>query len=166
MRGISHKVGTLYRDLAATATGPGSIYLYKPLLHLFLPNAIARVVVLDTDIFLFSDLALLHGHFADFDARQLIGLAVEQCPSYNEVRALGGASFNGGVQLLALQAALMTGLVPSACSVNRKSTYVLADASCILSRVGDAAVGVLFVAAWSICRSQNADEGGWHRMAR
>tara|TARA_B100000524_G_scaffold315742_1_gene194024 strand:+ start:408 stop:557 length:150 start_codon:yes stop_codon:yes gene_type:complete len=35
---------------------------------------------------------------------QLIGIAIEQCPSYNEVRALGGEGFNGGVQLLHLAA--------------------------------------------------------------
>ena len=34
----------------------------------------------------------------------MIGVAAEQCPSYQEVRALGGLGLNGGVQLLALDA--------------------------------------------------------------
>ena len=46
-----------YRALSRTATGPGPIYLYKPLLHLVLPSWLSHVIVLDTDLFLFSDIA-------------------------------------------------------------------------------------------------------------
>ena len=61
---ISTAARTLYRQLSRTATGPGPIYLYKPLLHLVLPTWIQRVLVLDTDLFLFSDIA---GLWAEFD---------------------------------------------------------------------------------------------------
>ena len=119
-----------YKRLASSATGPGPIYLYKPLLHLVLPRWLEKVIVLDTDIFLFSDIAQLWAAFARFGPSELIGVAEEQAPatlaraltpalirapaptqtpcpeeqapSYQEVRALGGFGVNGGVQLLAL----------------------------------------------------------------
>ena len=99
---ISADAKALYRALSRTATGPGPIYLYKPLLHLVLPTWLSHVIVLDTDLFLFSDIAGLWEEFAHFEPTQLLGLAAEQCPSYQEVRALGGMGLNGGVQLLAL----------------------------------------------------------------
>ena len=92
----------LYRELSRTATGPGPIYLYKPLLHLVLPLAVKRVIVLDTDLFLTSDIAGLWAEFDRFAPDALLGLAVEQCPSYQQVRRLGGVGLNGGVQLLDL----------------------------------------------------------------
>ena len=54
-RRISSSTRALYRRLSSTATGPGPIYLYKPLLHLVLPRSIERVIVLDTDLFFFAD---------------------------------------------------------------------------------------------------------------
>ena len=101
---IPASVRTLYDRLSHTATGPGPIYLYKPLLHLVLPKWLSRVIVLDTDIFLFEDLGGLWREFDTFAPTELLGVATEQCPSYQEVRALGGLGFNGGVQLLALDA--------------------------------------------------------------
>ena len=92
----------LYKQLSRTATGPGPIYLYKPLLHLVLPRWISRLIVLDTDLFLTSDIAGLWAEFDRFAPRALLGLAAEQCPSYQQVRALGGVGLNGGVQLLHL----------------------------------------------------------------
>tara|TARA_B110001452_G_scaffold41582_1_gene31859 strand:- start:2143 stop:3393 length:1251 start_codon:yes stop_codon:yes gene_type:complete len=94
---------TLYKALSKTATGPGPLYLFKPLLHLVLPESVKRVIVLDTDLFLFTNLRGMWDLFGRFDAQQLIGLAQEQCPSYQEVRALGGRGYNGGVQLLHLE---------------------------------------------------------------
>lgn len=139
---ISGSARAMYTALRATATGPGGLYLYKPLLHLVLPRTVPRVIVLDTDLFVFASLRGLWDLFGRFDTPQLIGLAQarpphirppmppthppvrrrmpaascvctqhrprgagtwqEQCPSYQEVRALGGRGFNGGVQLLAL----------------------------------------------------------------
>lgn len=99
---IPRKVRDLYRRLSHSATGPGPIYLYKPLLHLVLPKSISRVIVLDTDLFLFEDLLGLWREFDRFRPGELLGVAAEQCPSYQEVRSLGGLGFNGGVQLLAL----------------------------------------------------------------
>ena len=59
--------------------------------------------MLDTDLFLFSDIRGLWNEFEHFGPREYIGVAVEQAPTYQEARALGGLNFNGGVQLLALQ---------------------------------------------------------------
>ena len=100
---MSESAKTLYKALSATATGPGGLYLYKPLLHLVLPRSVPRVIVLDTDLFLFSDIRGLWNEFEHFGPREYIGVAVEQAPTYQEARALGGLNFNGGVQLLALQ---------------------------------------------------------------
>jgi hypothetical protein len=93
---------SLYKQLSRTATGPGPIYLYKPLLHLVLPSWLTKLIVLDTDLFVTADIAGLWGEFARFSSTALLGLAVEQCPSYQQVRALGGFGLNGGVQLLHL----------------------------------------------------------------
>jgi hypothetical protein len=92
-----------HRRLSRTATGPGAIYLWKPLLHLVLPAAVERVIVLDTDVFVFEDIGGLWAQFDAFGEGELLGVATEQAPSYQEVRALGGLGFNGGVQLLALR---------------------------------------------------------------
>ena len=46
---MSESAKTLYKALSATATGPGGLYLYKPLLHLVLPRSVPRVIVLDND---------------------------------------------------------------------------------------------------------------------
>jgi len=131
---ISGSARAMYTALRATATGPGGLYLYKPLLHLVLPRTVPRVIVLDTDLFVFASLRGLWDLFGRFDTPQLIGLAQarpphirppmppthppvrrrmpaascvctqhrprgagtwqEQCPSYQEVRALGGRGFN------------------------------------------------------------------------
>ena len=100
---IPASVKALFKRLSSTATGPGPIYLYKPLLHLVLPSWLSHVIVLDTDLFLFSDISGLWAEFARFKKNELLGVAAEQCPSYQEVRALGGIGLNGGVQLLALR---------------------------------------------------------------
>ncbi len=84
-RGVPVAAAALYRQLSRTATGPGPIYLYKPLLHLVLPRWIVRLIVLDTDLFFFSDIAGLWAEFSAFGPRALLGLAAEQCPSYQEV---------------------------------------------------------------------------------
>lgn len=76
----------LHGRLSSQATGPGPVYLWKPLLHLALPAWVERVIVLDLDIFLFSDIAELWRLFGAFSRDQLIGLAEEQCPSYQEAR--------------------------------------------------------------------------------
>ena len=84
---ISASTRMLYKRLSRTATGPGPIYLYKPLLHLVLPQWLSRVIVLDTDLFLFEDVAGLWAQFDAFAPGELLGVATEQCPSYQEVRA-------------------------------------------------------------------------------
>jgi len=92
----------LHRRLSSSATGPGPIYLWKPIFHRVLPEDISKVIILDTDVFLFTDIQRLWNHFRNFGSGEMLGIAQEQCPSYQEVRALGGVGYNGGVQLLDL----------------------------------------------------------------
>ena len=77
---ISESAKTMYKALSATATGPGGLYLYKPLLHLVLPRTVPRVIVLDTDLFVFASLRGLWDLFDRFDTPQLIGLAQARPP--------------------------------------------------------------------------------------
>ena len=81
---IPRRAKDLYRRLSRSATGPGPIYLYKPLLHLVLPEHLSRVIVLDTDLFLFEDVLGLWREFDAFQPGELLGVAAEQCPSYQE----------------------------------------------------------------------------------
>ena len=67
-----------------------------------LPPGLTKLIVLDTDLFVTADVAGLWAEFARFSPTALLGLAAEQCPSYQQVRALGGFGLNGGVQLLHL----------------------------------------------------------------
>ena len=77
---MSESAKTLYKALSATATGPGGLYLYKPLLHLVLPRSVPRVIVLDTDLFAFASLRGLWDLFGRFETPQLIGLAQARPP--------------------------------------------------------------------------------------
>ena len=88
---IPASVKALFKRLSSTATGPGPIYPYKPLLHLVLPSWLSHVIVLDTDLFLFSDISGLWAELARFKKNELLGVAAEQCPSYQEVRARSAA---------------------------------------------------------------------------
>ncbi len=99
---ISGEARKLHARISATATGPGPIYLWKPLLYLIL-HSVPRVIVLDTDVFIVEDIRRLWDVFDSFGSNQLIGLVEEQAPTYMEARALGGVGFNGGVQLLKLR---------------------------------------------------------------
>ena len=67
---IAPKATALYRRLCRHATGPGPIYLYKPLLHLVLPVSVSRIIVLDTDLFLFEDIGGLWAQFDRFGPRE------------------------------------------------------------------------------------------------
>ena len=70
---ISYDAKILYAKLSRTATGPGPIYLYKPLLHLVLPTWLSHVIVLDTDLFFFSDIRGLWEEFRHFGPTELLG---------------------------------------------------------------------------------------------
>ena len=57
---IEHAPGStkaLHERLQSTASGPGSQYLWKNLVHELLPAGLKRCVLLDADLFLFSGLA-------------------------------------------------------------------------------------------------------------
>ena len=93
------------RLIARGCVGPAcDAYMHKPLLHGYLPRKISKVIFLDSDVFLFSDIALLWRQFGSFTNGQMIALAAEENPfaSQEPVIALGGISANGGVELLDL----------------------------------------------------------------
>ena len=83
--------------------GPGSIYMWKPLLHLILPVELEKVVVLDGDILAAprTDLADLWAEFDRFSESEVLGLAREQTPTYDSTVGVSHG-LNGGVQLLHL----------------------------------------------------------------
>lgn len=97
----------LHRKLCARGCqGPVcDVYMLKPLLHLFLPLSLDRVIFLDSDVYLFSDITLLWQRFNDlFAPAQLMALAPEEndFSSQRDVVARGGISVNGGVEMLHL----------------------------------------------------------------
>lgn len=96
----------LHRMLTASCEGVRcKMFMWKPLALLLLPNWVPCVVVLDSDVFFFADIAILWRQFEILRARnQWMGFAPEQSPWNSEVFALGGVSLNGGVQLHRLQA--------------------------------------------------------------
>lgn len=77
--------------------------MYKPLMHLLLPRWVPRVILLDSDLFMFADVVHLWRVFETFGPQVLAGFAEEQSPWNRKVERLGGFSANGGVQLLHLQ---------------------------------------------------------------
>ena len=78
-------------------------YLHKLLLHLYLAP-LRRVIFLDSDVRVMSDIDSLWRAFDDFGGEELIGLANESNAflSQEPVVARGGISSNGGVVLLQL----------------------------------------------------------------
>ena len=71
---VSPSTRLLFKKLSSQATGPGPVYLWKPILHLVLPLWVERVIVLDLDVFFFSDIALLWQQFRLFAPTELVGL--------------------------------------------------------------------------------------------
>jgi hypothetical protein len=86
------------------AKGPGKYYVLKNLLHLVLPSWLPRILFLDDDVFLFTDVTRLWQHWQQFRPPQLLGMASEQSPQYSFVTAQGGYGLNSGVVLMDLQA--------------------------------------------------------------
>jgi len=85
-------------------------FMYKPFAHEVLPPWLDRIIMLDTDIVVQDDIALLWREFDSFDSEQLFGMALEMdlayrgchIPPHKDTRTYQG--FNGGVQLLSLAA--------------------------------------------------------------
>lgn len=96
----------LHRKLCARGCiGPVcDVYMHKLLLHVYLPRALRRVIFLDSDVLVRSDIALLWQQFGAFAPGQAIGIADEENPfaAQEPVTRLGGISSNGGVVLLDL----------------------------------------------------------------
>jgi hypothetical protein len=81
-------------------------------LHKVLPD-VDRLVMMDTDMFVISDMAELWAHFESFSPTQVIGMSLEQQPTYLHCwgseqskrqyqHAFGFPGFNSGLQLMDL----------------------------------------------------------------
>ena len=91
----------LHANFSKITHGPGSMYMWKPLLPWLLPASITRVMVLDADLVLTRSVHELWAQFDAFGAGAAVGLAREQAQTYYDT--LGPeAGVNGGVQLLHL----------------------------------------------------------------
>ena len=90
----------LHANFSRITHGPGSIYMWKPLLPWLLPASLTRVMVLDADLVLTRSVHELWAQFDTFSASAVVGLAREQAPSYENLGPEAGV--NGGVQLLHL----------------------------------------------------------------
>ena len=71
----------LHANFSKITHGPGSIYMWKPLLPWLLPASITRVMVLDADLVLTRSVHELWAQFDAFSAGAAVGLAREQAPS-------------------------------------------------------------------------------------
>ena len=91
----------LHANFSKITHGPGSIYMWKPLLPWLLPTAITRAIVLDADLVLTRSVHELWAQFDAFSTEAAVGLAREQAPSYEKLGP--EAAVNGGVQLLHLE---------------------------------------------------------------
>jgi len=89
----------LHANFSKITHGPGSIYMWKPLLQWLLPQP--RVLVLDADVLLVRSVHELWAEFDRFGADTAVGMAREQAPSYEKLKPEAGV--NGGVQLLNLE---------------------------------------------------------------
>ena len=96
----------LHRKLTARGcAGPVcDIYMHKLLLHLYLPRALHRVIFMDSDILVRSDISQLWQHFRSMRETTFIGIADEEngFEQQEPVVHRGGISSNGGVVLLKL----------------------------------------------------------------
>lgn len=90
----------LHANFSKITHGPGSIYMWKPLLPWLLPT-VTRAMVLDADLVLTRSVHALWSQFDAFGAGAAVGLAREQAPSYEKLGPEAGV--NGGVQLLHLE---------------------------------------------------------------
>lgn len=102
--------GYFHKDLFFLSTG----------LHRLFARSVRHLILLDVDIQLRSDIALLHQHFALFAPAAIMGLAYEQQPVYRHIlhkyrqenhgtkcgepASRGSPGFNSGVVLLNLEA--------------------------------------------------------------
>mmetsp|Transcript_12858 Transcript_12858/g.40576 ORF Transcript_12858/g.40576 Transcript_12858/m.40576 type:complete len:425 (+) Transcript_12858:51-1325(+) len=92
-------------------------YVLKLYLHRIMPPSLDRIIMLDTDVIVFNDIASLNRIFDDFSESTLMGLTMEQQPTYRNCFSAkafdavdehsrgypfgksGFPGFNGGLQL-------------------------------------------------------------------
>ena len=110
---LDRQIERSYRKLASTAQGykaeVAELYIYKLFLHHLLPSSLERLVLVDLDMFANDDLLELWQQFDHFGPTNLLGVALEQQPSYfgcwSAVHGFASPQgffwgFNGGLQLL------------------------------------------------------------------
>ena len=99
----------LYDGLRAISHGPGPHYLAKPLLHLLLPHAVQRLILLDTDVVVLRDLRDVLAEWHRDAPESVVGIADEQSRYYQKGSGGRLVGKNGGVQLLNLEAMRASG---------------------------------------------------------
>jgi hypothetical protein len=92
----------LIAGLSRLCHGPGANYVWKPVLHMLLPESIDRLLLLDTDVIIIRPLSELWATFAQFSPTAVIGIAPEQSTLYEVASGWKMSGKNGGVQLLHL----------------------------------------------------------------
>jgi hypothetical protein len=94
----------LHEGLRRLATGPGRMYLVKPLLHLILPATIRKLVLIDTDIVIVRPVAGLWAQFERFGSGAVVGMSYDFHERFPPKSNMSFVTRNGGVQLLNLKA--------------------------------------------------------------
>ena len=97
------KAGALRYGLAYLAEGEGAKHLFKVVAH-WLLTSVPRVLFVGENVFFTSDVTSLWAEFKAFTSGQVMAIAPEQSPRYDEVHKLGGVGFNSGLILMDLDA--------------------------------------------------------------
>lgn len=92
----------LFAGLSRLCHGPGANYVWKPVMHLLLPESIDRLLLLDTDVVIVRPLSELWSEFSQFNPTAVIGIGPEQSTLYERASGWKMKGKNGGVQLLHL----------------------------------------------------------------
>jgi hypothetical protein len=116
-RSMAGRDRRVYDGLASTVEGylseVATLYVYKLMLHRLVPSSLDKLILMDLDMFVISDLGGLWREFERFKQGQLLGMAMEQQPTYMgcwksekftaEFGQHGFWGWNGGMQLLHLE---------------------------------------------------------------
>jgi hypothetical protein len=77
----------VYKGLSSTVEGykaeVATLYVYKLMLHRLLPTSVNRLILMDLDMFVLSDMGALWREFDNFSPEHLFGMAIEQQPTYH-----------------------------------------------------------------------------------
>lgn len=95
---VSEQMKKLHARMSKLCRGPGSQYMWKPLLPWIVPAG--KLIVLDTDVFFLDPISVLWREFGAFAPSHLIGVAEDILG--NSIYRGHKVKANGGVQLLDL----------------------------------------------------------------